>query len=61
MSSILAGAVMVLIGLGCITKHMGCCGRTKNTEGQVHQREIQDEEQQHDPKLDEKDVDKNWR
>ena len=51
---------MVLIGLEFIIKHMGSCRRTKNAASQVHQREIQDEEQQHDPTNDEREVDKNW-
>ena len=44
MATILAGAVMVMIELGCVAKNIESLGRSKNTTGHIHQREFQNEE-----------------
>lgn len=56
MSTILAGAVMALIGFECIAKHFGSCGIGKNTSGQEYHHDLKDEEQQPESKDDEKEV-----
>ena len=58
MSTLLAAAVVVMIGVGCVTKNIGNCKRTKNTSGHVHQGDSQNEEQHHESKCDDKGVEK---
>ena len=58
MSTLLADAVIVMIGLGCVTKNIGICKRTKNTSGHVHQGDSQNEEQNQESKCDDKGVEK---
>ena len=45
MSTLLAAAVVIMIGVGCMTKNLGNCKRNKNTSGHVHQIDSQNEEQ----------------
>ena len=58
MSSLLAAAVIVMVGLGCVTKNIGICKRTKNTSGHVHHGDFQNEGQNQESKCDDKGVER---
>ena len=58
MSTLLAAAVVVMIGVGCVAKNIGNCKRTKNTSGHVHQGDSKNEEQHQESKCNDKGVEK---
>ena len=58
MSTLLAAAVVVMIGVGCIAKNKGNCKRTKITSGHVQQVGSKNEEQHEESKCNDKGVEK---